>query len=32
MFSIAPIAGAGGITALSLSDNVDEDDKGIGSL
>jgi len=32
MFSIAPIAGAGGITALSLSDNVDEDDKGIGSI
>ena len=32
MFSIAPIAGAGGITALSLSDNVDEDDKGLGSI
>ena len=32
MFSIAPIAGAGGITALSLSDNIDEDDKGLGSI
>ena len=32
MFSVAPIAGAGGITALSLSDNVEEDDKGVGSI
>ena len=32
MFSFAPIVGAGGIAALSIEDNVDDEDKGIGSL
>ena len=32
MFSFAPIGVAGGITALSIEDNVDDEDKGIGSI
>ena len=32
MFSFAPIAGAGGITALSIDKNTEDEDKGLGSL
>jgi len=32
MFSFAPIAGAGGVTALSIEKNTEDEDKGIGSL
>ena len=32
MFSVAPIAGAGGITALALNDNLAEEDRGLGSI
>ena len=32
MFSFAPIAGAGGIAALSIDDNTPDNDKGVGSL
>jgi len=32
MFSFAPIAGAGGVTALSIEKNTEDEDKGLGSL
>tara|TARA_R100000781_G_scaffold25182_2_gene18630 strand:- start:937 stop:2760 length:1824 start_codon:yes stop_codon:yes gene_type:complete len=32
MFSFAPIAGAGGIAALSIDDNTPDENKGVGSL
>ena len=32
MFSFAPIAGAGGIAALSIDDNTADENKGVGSL
>jgi len=32
MFSFAPIAGAGGIAALSIDDNTPDKNKGVGSL
>ena len=32
MFSVAPIAGAGGITALALNDNLAEENRGLGSI
>ena len=32
MFSFAPVAGAGGIAALSIEDNTPDNDKGVGSI
>tara|TARA_R100001129_G_scaffold106235_1_gene72633 strand:- start:8835 stop:10556 length:1722 start_codon:yes stop_codon:yes gene_type:complete len=32
MFSFAPIAGAGGVAALSIEKNTEDEDKGLGSL
>jgi len=32
MFSIAPVAGAGGIAALTIDDNTEDNDKGVGSI
>ncbi len=32
MFSFAPVAGAGGIAALSIEDNTPNNDKGVGSI
>ena len=32
MFSFAPVVGAGGIAALSLDANTEDEDKGVGSL
>jgi len=32
MFSFAPVAGAGGVAALSIEKNTEDEDKGLGSL
>jgi len=32
MFSFAPVAGAGGVAALSIDKNTEDEDKGLGSL
>jgi len=32
MFSFAPIAGAGGIAALSIDDSSPDENKGVGSI
>jgi hypothetical protein len=32
MFSFAPVAGAGGIAALTIDDNTEDNDKGVGSI
>jgi len=32
MFSITPVAGAGGIAALTIDDNTEDNDKGVGSI
>jgi hypothetical protein len=32
MFSFAPVVGAGGIAALSIDKNTEDEDAGLGSL
>ena len=32
MFSFAPVVGAGGIAALSIDKNIEDEDAGLGSL